>query len=104
MGISPLLRTVAILLGMLVLVALALPTLRRPGRTIFPLFAATLPIASVVSLPIPLPTPFNTLSSLLGGLAIVAGVLNAVAMRRVRLPSWPTALWLLFFGWICFSV
>src|SRR5436309_995567 len=75
-------------------------TLRRPGRTVFPLYAGTLPIASVIQLPVPLPSPFNTLSSLLGAVALGLGAVHVVFRRQLRVPSLPTAVWLLFLGWI----
>jgi O-antigen ligase len=75
----------------------------RPARTILPLYAATLPIASVVRLSVPFPEPFNTLSSLLGGLVILAGVGHVVLYRRGRIPTLPVAAWMLFLTWATLS-
>jgi O-antigen ligase len=71
----------------------------RPLRTVLPLYAATLPIASVVRLGVPFPAPFNTLSSLLGGLTIAAGVGHIILYRRGRVPTLPVAMWMLFLAW-----
>lgn len=90
-----------ILLGVLAL--LSLPLLgyfvAKPTRTVLPLYAGSLPMASVVELSIPLPAPFNTLSSLLGALLIATGLAHVILYRRGRIPSTPVALWLLFLAW-----
>jgi O-antigen ligase len=75
----------------------------RPLRTVLPLYAATLPVASVVRLSVPFPAPFNTLSSLLGGLTIVAGVGHIILYRRGRIPTLPVAMWMLFLTWAAVS-
>src|SRR5919201_2504156 len=89
-------------LGVLVLGSGAM--VRRPGRTILPLYAGLVPVGSVFSLPIPLPPPFNSLSSLLGALAIVAVLLHLAIFRRPRVPELPVGLWLLFLAWICTTI
>lgn len=71
----------------------------RPMRTIVPLYAGTLPVASVVELQLPLPDPFNTLSSALGGAAILALLSHVVLYGRGRIPSLPVAAWLAFLVW-----
>ena len=71
----------------------------KPSRTLLPLYAGTLPIASVIQLSIPLPQPFNTLSSMLGALIIGAGLAHVILYRSGRIPSVPVALWLLFLAW-----
>jgi O-antigen ligase len=71
----------------------------RPSRTVLPLYAGTLPIASVVQLSIPLPPPFNTLSSMLGALTIGAGLAHVILYRRGRIPTVPVAMWLIFLAW-----
>ena len=82
---------------------LSLPVLgyfvAKPTRTILPLYAGTLPMASVVELSIPLPAPFNTLSSMLGALVIATGLAHVILYRRGRIPSVPVAVWLLFLAW-----
>jgi hypothetical protein len=71
----------------------------HPGRTILPVYAGTLPIASAVNLPIPLPTPFDTASSLLGGFTVIACVLHLCLYRSGRVPTVPVAAWTLFLAW-----
>ena len=44
-------------------VPLAVIAVRRPIPSVVALYAATLPVASVVKLSVPLPSPFDTLSS-----------------------------------------
>jgi O-antigen ligase len=71
----------------------------RPGATILPIYAATLPIASVVKLSVPLPSPFNTLSSMLGGAAIVACVAHLLLYRRGRPPTLAMTGWFALLAW-----
>lgn len=71
----------------------------RPARTILPLYAGSLPVASAVKLNVPLPSPFNTLSSLLGGAVIVASLAHLLIYRGGRVPTLPVALWLGFLAW-----
>src|SRR5262245_24775842 len=47
----------------------------------------------------PLPPPFNSLSSVLGGIVIVAAVLHVLLYGRGRIPSQPVAVWFLFLSW-----
>jgi O-antigen ligase len=84
----------AVLLGVLLPVFVA-----RPARTILPLYAGSLPVASVVSLPVPLPAPFNTLSTAMGGIVIAAITAHLVLYRRARAPTLPVGLWSIFLGW-----
>jgi O-antigen ligase len=86
----------AVAIGLAVTILL----LSRPSRTILPLYAGMIPIGSVVKLPVPLPSPFNTLSSLLGAAAIIALLGHIVIYRRGRIPSLPVATWLGFFAWM----
>lgn len=80
-------------------IPLAVVSVRRPVASIVALYAATLPVASVVKLSVPLPSPFDTLSSVLGAAAILAGVAHLLLYRKVQLPSLPVAGWLLLLGW-----
>lgn len=75
----------------------------RPSRTIVPLYAATLPIASAIDLPIPLPAPFNSLSSLLGAVAIISCTAHLIIYRQARIPSANAGLWVAFLGWVCLT-
>jgi O-antigen ligase len=75
----------------------------HPGRTIIPLYAGSVPMASVVELSVPLPAPFNTLSSLLGAAALVTGTAHVIFYRRARTPTVPVAFWLLFLAWTMLS-
>jgi O-antigen ligase len=93
----------------LILVSLAsLPLLvafvARPGRTIVPLYAGLVPAGSALALSVPLPVPFNTPSSLLGGVAIVCLAAHVVVTRRARVPGLAVACWLLFLGWCTASI
>src|SRR5262245_6836045 len=80
------------------------PTIRRPTRTIIPLYAALVPIGGVFRLSIPLTPPFNTLSSLVGPMAILGTVAHIVLYRRARIPSTAVAAWLIFMSWSVLSV
>jgi O-antigen ligase len=93
--------THAVLVGSAaILAALAfIPCVRRPTRTILPLYTATLPIASVFTLHVPLPSKFNTLSSALGAVAILAVGLHIALYRRGRALRMQDAGWLLFLAW-----
>lgn len=89
--------------GAAVVVSLALPALivcvGRPAKTILPIFAALVPAGSALPLLVPLPQPFNTLSSLVGGLAIAAVAAHLALFRRGRVPGLADALWLGFLAW-----
>jgi len=73
--------------------------LRAPMRTVLPFYAALVPFGSGIALPIGLPSPFNTLTTLAGLVAIAAIVANLLLGGRSAprlIPSFP--LWLLFLG------
>ena len=76
----------------------------RPGRSILPLYAATLPVASAIDLSLPLPSPFDTLSSLLGGLVIAACLGHLLLTRRGSIPTMPVAVWSLLLAWTIVGV
>ena len=90
---------VAILLPLVpILVAAAVAGLRAPVG-LLAMYAALVPIGAVVALPLPLPEPFDTLSSATGA-AATAGLLAHLAVRRRRsrpLPA-PVPVWLLLVG------
>ena len=89
----PLLVLAAIPLVVVVLVF----GLRSPLGVLVAGYAFIVPFGSAIDLPIPLPPPFNTVSSL-AGLAAVAGMfLHLLLVRRgpVRVPS-AAPIWLLF--------
>jgi O-antigen ligase len=71
----------------------------RPTRTILPLYAGMVPVGSVVTLPLPLPAPFNTLSSVLGAIVIVAGATHVIFYRRGRVPTLPVGVWIALLAW-----
>ncbi len=85
----------AAMLGVLALML----CVRRPVATIVPIYAALVPFGDVFSLRVPLPKPFNSLSSVVGALTIVALVLHLVLERRGRVPTLPVGLWFAFLGW-----
>jgi O-antigen ligase len=90
---------VLVLLTAILLVIVAAWASRRPLRTAVPVYAFLVPIGGVVSLSVPLPSPFNTLSSLAGALAIGAAGLRVLRGPRRRIPTLPVGLWLLFTAW-----
>jgi O-Antigen ligase len=89
--------------GAVVVVALFVPALivcvRRPARTVLPVFAALVPAGSAFPLSVPFPKPFNTLSSLLGALVIASVAGHLLLYRRGRIPGPADALWLAFLSW-----
>ncbi len=88
-----------------VLVVILTPVfVARPARTILPLYAATIPIGSGVKLPVPLPHPFNSFSSLLGAVAIASILAHLVLYRRGRPPTPPVAFWLAFLAWVTVTI
>jgi O-antigen ligase len=87
--------TTALVVGLTVSVFL----LVRPTRTIIPLYAGMIPVGSLVKLPIPLPAPFNSLSSVLGAIAIAAVLGHVIVYRQGRIPSIPVAAWVAFLAW-----
>ena len=72
---------------------------REPLRTVIPAYAFLVPIGGVFALGIPLPSPFNTLSSVVGALAVGATALHLVRTPRGRVPTLPVGLWILFVAW-----
>ena len=70
----------------------------RPMLIILP-FAALVPIGGVFGFPVPLPPPFNSLSSFLGGIVILTIVLHVLLYGRGRIPSLPVAVWFIFLSW-----
>src|SRR5918997_2363827 len=85
--------------GFVLLIPLAY-IIAKPGRTILPLYAATLPGGSAFELPIPLPRHFNTLTSFLGALAIVSIAAHLMIYRRGRAPRLPVGVWLGLVAWL----
>jgi O-antigen ligase len=85
-----------LVVAVLPVVAMAVITgLRSPVRTLLCAYAAVVPFGSGIALPVPLPPPFNTLTSLLG-LAAALAVAGNLAMGRRRglslAPMVPVAL------------
>jgi O-antigen ligase len=81
------------------LFALGLYGLRRPA-VFLALYAVIIPMGSSVSLPIPLPPPFHTLSTF-GGLVAAAGLLTyLLVIGGERTPQFSRAvpMWVLFLG------
>jgi O-antigen ligase len=76
----------------------------RPTRTILPLYAGMVPVGSVVTLPLPLPAPFNTLSSVLGAVVIIAGATHVIFYRRGRVPTLPVGVWIAFLAWATLTI
>jgi O-antigen ligase len=81
----------------------AFASFRAPLRTLLPVFAFIVPVGSIVTVPLPLPSPFNSLSSLVGGMLLGALLVHLVGERAAgrrfgrRLPA-QAVLWLLFVG------
>jgi O-antigen ligase len=94
---------VYLVLAMVAVVAVG-PVVRRPARTILPLYAASIPVGSVFTLGVPLPSPFNTLSSALGAIAVFACVAHVLRYGRGRIASYPVVLWMAFLAWSLITV
>lgn len=73
--------------------------LRSPVAVLVTAYAAIVPFGSAIDLPIPLPAPFDTLSSV-AGVAAIGGMAAHVALTRRSAPGLhaPMAWWLLFLG------
>nr|MBA2601167.1 O-antigen ligase family protein [Actinomycetota bacterium] len=93
-------RSLIVVVALLVLVPLFKFCAERPTMTIVPIYAFSLPLASVVELNVPLPPPFNTLSSLLGAFLLAAVFVHITVFERARVPSPPVGLWCLFMAWV----
>lgn len=92
-----------------VVVALAiLPLLgyfvARPMKSVIPLYALSVPVGDAIRVPVPLPAPFDTVSSMLGGLALAAIVTHLVVYRDARVPTLPVAAWIAFLSWAIATV
>lgn len=82
--------------------ALCLYSLPRP-RIWFVLaaYALLVPFGSAINLPITLPSPFDTVSSILGVLALLATVVHlAFTRRRASRLTDSVPIWIMFLGWV----
>jgi O-antigen ligase len=86
-------------IGGLATLCLVLWGAAAPLRTILPVYAFLVPLGGVFALRVPLPPPFNTLSSAAGALAIACLLVYLMRSGRGRVPSLPVGAWLLFVGW-----
>jgi O-antigen ligase len=91
----PVLETALIALGALLVIGIGIS---RPTLILI-IYAALVPIGGVFEIPIPLAPPFNSLSSLLGGILIIATILHVLLYGRGRIPSLPVAVWFVFLSW-----
>jgi O-antigen ligase len=91
-----LIATALIALGALLVIGVGVS---RPTQTIIPLYAALVPIGGIFGIPVPLPPPFNSLSSLVGATVILSTVLHILLSGRGRIPSLPVAVWFVFLSW-----
>jgi O-antigen ligase len=94
--------TLEVVLIVLVALPIAVLAVTRPTGTILPIYAALVPIGGVFALP--LPFPFNSITSVVGALAIGAIAAHLLLYRRGRIPTMPVAMWLLFVGWSALTV
>jgi len=99
----PIIIIVLLPVGVVVGAILMRVFVNRPSRSIIPLYAASLPIASAIDVPVPLPAPFNSLSSLLGAVAIGTCAAHLLVHRRARIPSASAGIWALFLSWVCLT-
>lgn len=92
--------TVIALVAALFLLAVALVLgARAPLRTLLPAYAVLVPFGSSIVLPIGLPPPFNTLSTLAGGVATAGIAIHLAISRRAAARILPTVpVWLAFLG------
>lgn len=92
--------TIALLLAALPVAVLGLVVgLRAPVGVLLVAYAAIVPFGSAIDLPIPLPPPFDSLSSVVGAMAS-ASMLVHLLLVRTGPPQVPTVsmVWLLFIG------
>jgi O-antigen ligase len=79
-------------------------SVRSPVPTILALYAAVVPVGSAVTLSVPLPKPFNSLSSGLGLVLGVCLIIHLLTSRKHYLPGSQVALWLLFLSWSALTI
>jgi O-antigen ligase len=86
-------------------VSAAVVGLRSPMTVLFALYAALVPMGSAVDLPIPLPPPFDTVSSLAGLVAAVGLAIEVLVLHRGA-ARWSRALpcFLVFLGWAAITI
>jgi len=92
--------TVALLLAAVPVAVLGVVLgLRAPVGVLLVAYAAIVPFGSAIDLPIPLPPPFDTLSSVVGALASASMLVHLLLIRNGP-PQVPTVsmVWLLFIG------
>jgi O-antigen ligase len=92
--------SVLLLLAAFPLVAIVIVSgFRSPLGVLVLAYAAIVPFGSATDLPIPLPPPFNTLSSLAGLVALLGMLVHLLVVRRGSASLPPAVpLWLLFLG------
>lgn len=78
---------------------------RSPMTVLFAVYAALVPMGSAVDLPIPLPPPFATVSSI-AGVVTAVGVTVEILVVRGGARRWSRALpcFLLFVGWSAITI
>ncbi len=83
---------------------LAIASFRSPVSVVLPVFALIVPMGSLVVVPVPLPPPFNTPSSVVGAVAIGALIVHLIGERAAadrdaaaRIPD-SVVWWVLFAG------
>jgi O-antigen ligase len=99
--VEPTLEAVAVLAC---LIPFGVIAVTHPSRTILPLYAAFVPVGGVFALAVPLPSPFNSVTSLLGGAAIGAIIAHVILYREGRIPTIPVAAWLWFVAWCALTL
>lgn len=78
--------------------AVGVAALRSPTRTVLPVYAALVPFGSGIALPIPLPSPFDTVTTLAGLAASGALVLHIILVGGTRRLHPSLSAWLMFVG------
>lgn len=90
-----------LLVGLIALAMLPLLSyfVARPAGSIIPLYALSVPMGDAVSLPVPLPPPFDTLSSFFGAMALASCAAHFLLYPEARVPSLPIVAWLALLAW-----
>jgi O-antigen ligase len=81
-----------IVVAFVIVTHLAFASFRSPVSVVLTVFAVIVPVGSLIVLPVPLPPPFNTASSLVGALAVGALAVHVIGARAAG--ERPGHLWI----------
>jgi O-antigen ligase len=91
-----------LVIAVVLIAEFAIASFRSPIGVLLPVFAAIVPIGSIAEVPLPLPAPFNTPSSVVGAVTLAALIVHLIGERAAGRSAVPrvssTVAWWGLFG------